>query len=369
MTRTIAITRRPHQVRPGPAPALLTEGQLAPILAKLIPTWESFKVSKAIHALRLWGPDATFGDPKSASPFHTRVFTGRELLGLFLDHRQYLRSVHATSPILEDSDDGVIVRYKSASRRLEGDLAHVDKLLRVCGELDIPSDFRIRTPGRETTLREVVRGAVANFDASQELEWSVEAFARYFEDAKSWTNRFGETFGFDEAVQALAGRGVGKSPCFGTHLPYALTMLYRLDDSVPRLGRASKETIRALLRGFSDDLERSQRDDGSWPMTWSGGVVLSPEVRRNEDPAVDLTLRLTVLGHHLEWIGFAPEDLRPGLASIRRAVDFALESFHRVPLSIVEDQYHALTHLGKALCTFAGVRHTESDRLLRDTTL
>ncbi len=154
----------------------------------------------------------------------------------------------STEPLLTMTDDGVTVESKSATARMEGDLAHVDKLLRVCGELGIARDTFIRTSNGESSIGGLVRGAMSKFDSGQEIEWTIEGLARYLVPSPGWANRFGQFYTFDNAVERLVGRKMGTGACFGSRIPYALAVLVRLNERYEFLKHSSHaKAIRYLI--------------------------------------------------------------------------------------------------------------------------
>jgi hypothetical protein len=349
---------------------LVSITDLREILARLLPSWEIFKVSNAIHALRLWGPDAVFDTDRFPSPYRSRVYTGRELLSMFLDDRQYRRVVVSQSPLLKSTNYGVLVESKQTKMKFEGAPAHVDKVLRVCGELGVPSDTFIRTPTAEATMAEMVRGSVATFDSSQELEWTVEAFARYLADDR-WTNRFGEEFTFDDAARSLLNKPMGSGSCLGMHVPYVAAILLQVQEQHRILGPGIDRELRLYLKRASARLQGQQNENGTWPIQWAEGVpqqaVLDPDVGDELPPSLSANhpvVWMTLLGHHLEWIAASPEELRPPLTCIKRAVTFLVTRIATLSDRSVHEFYHLLTHAGRALCHYAGIDPTRAYKLL-----
>ncbi|MGE3819673.1 MAG: hypothetical protein AB7I30_09575 [Isosphaeraceae bacterium] len=331
------------------------------VLARLIPTWSVFKVSNAVHALRLWGPDAVFDGERHPSPFGKRIFTGRELLGLFLDHRQYRRLVRSGASLMRATDHGVVVTAGSARVNMEGDLIHVDKLLRTCADVNVlPSTF-IRTIDAEATVADLVRGSVATFDASQELEWTVEALARYIAPVRGWVNRFGERFTFDDAVAVLTGRTLGRGACLGTHVPYVLCVLLPVDAVTsilkPRFHAAAIDYLRGIRRRLLDH----RRENGRWGGDWApaGEEEVRIVGRDADEPA-----RVTVTAHHLEWAAIAPPVARLPDELIRHASGYLVEFMRRLDDAEVNDYYPVLTHAARALCHFAGIDPLDGFKLL-----
>ncbi|MGO9471242.1 MAG: hypothetical protein ACLQIB_47485 [Isosphaeraceae bacterium] len=337
----------------------ISTARLKVVLARLLPTWDKFRIDKSIHALRLWGHRAVFDINKYPSPFGTRVFTGRELLTLFLDDA-FFRAVTRgrAEPLSVLTNDGVRLDY-SPSVSFVGGLGHIDKLLRVCGELGITAETGVRTRNGESNVGQILQYAVSHFDLGQELEWSLEALARYLVPLPGWTNRFGETFTFDKVTQYMCDRRMGEGACFGTHLPYTLCVVLGLDRRENFLSRSIARRAEEHLRSISGCLETHQTEDGTWPHRWAAGTAAS---RSNKDDSHFAAL--TLVGHHLEWIAIAPPECRPSERCVRKAIAFALDVAERLPTAEINNNYHLFTHIGRALCLLAGVEVLEAYRVL-----
>lgn len=351
---------RPSTFTPGRQFAdSISTTRLRVVLARLLPTWDRFRIEKAIHALRLWGHRAVFDVNKCPSPFGTRVFTGRELLTLFLDDAFFQTVTRGRAePLLVLTNDGVRVNY-SPSASFVGGLGHVDKLLRVCGELGITLETGVRTRNGEASVGQILRYAVSHFDLGQELEWSLEALARYLVPLPGWTNRFGEAFTFDKVTQYMCDRRAGEGPCLGTHVPYALCVILGLDRREGFLSRSMAHRAEEHLRSLSGYLEAHQTQDGTWRRRWAPGMApLGP----GEDDSHFAAL--TLVGHHLEWVAIAPPECRPSERCVRRAIAFALEVAERLSYIEINNNYHLFTHIGRALCLLAGVEVPEAYRIL-----
>ncbi len=73
---------------------------------------------------------------------------------------------------------------------------------------------------------------------------------------------------------------------------------------------------------------------------------------------------LTLMGHHMEWIAFAPPDVRPSEGCLVRALEFLIGQTPLLVDSAVREYYHLLTHVGNALCHYAGVKAMSAYKLL-----
>jgi hypothetical protein len=335
---------------------MVPDDGLRDLLSNLAPSWYSFKTARVLHAFRLWGPHAVFPARLFTHPFESRVFSGAELAAYLLDHRAYRKTVPGEAPLLIRTPYGVTVRtyVADAIGNFAGGLAHNDDLLTACGEVDLPTDAPVYTPGGPATVGDMVRDTVARFTISQELEWSAEALARYLAPRRSWSNRFGEAFSFDDAAAALLRKTPGEGACAGIHVPYSLTCLYRIHEQHPILSGPTRDRIARYLKAVSLMVVAARQGAGHWSARWAPGVKAEP------NPAAEIFTGVVSTGHHLEWIALAPPDLRPPRDSIGRAVRSVLglvKTFTTYNRSLA---YLELSHLGRALCLLKNRSATEA---------
>jgi hypothetical protein len=326
---------------------LVPGGELRGLLADLAPAWPAFKTARALHAFRLWGPDAAFPAASFTHPFGGRVFTGAELTAYLLDHRAYHRIAPGDAPLLLRTPYGVRVRTYSAgvAGTFAGELAHPDDLLTACGEVGLPADTPLHTADGEARVGDLVSDSVARFTPRQELEWTAEALARYLAPRRRWANRFGEEFSFDDAADALLARAPGRGACLGTHVPYALACLCRIDESHPILSPRARERVARRLRETSLLLVAARQGEGHWSGRWAPGVRDFPRT-----PAAEAGAAVVATGHHLEWVALAPPECRPPRAVIGDAVRGAFALLRGWGPGDRAGAYLELSHLARALC-------------------
>jgi hypothetical protein len=343
------IHRNPVEI--GPAgddlADLVPDDCLRRLLADLAPSWYAFKTARALHAFRLWGPEAVFPSRLFTHPFEGRVFSGAELAAYLLDHRAYRRIAPGDTPLLLRTPYGVRVRTYSAgvAGTFAGELAHNDDLLTACGEVGLSADTAVYTAEGEAQVRDLVRESVARFTIRQELEWTAEAFARYLAPRRSWVNRFGEAFSFDAVAAALLAKTPGQGACLGTHVPYALTCLYRVSANHPILSPRTRLLITRRLQEMSLLLVAARQGEGHWAGRWAPGVrpFLS-------GPAAEAGAAVVATGHHLEWVALAPPECRPPRDVIGNAVRGAFALLRNLTTHDRSQSYLELSHLARALC-------------------
>jgi len=332
---------------------LVPPKRAANLLSRLTPCWYPLKSGKVMHAFRLWGPKAVFPQDMYTHPFSDPVLNGKELAGYLLDDTVYRRHAPGASPLLESTPHGIRIRVQrdKFAGTFTGDLGHVNDVLAGCGEVGLPSDTVVRTPNREGTLADVVRNSVAEFRADQELDWTVEAFARYLDDTDRWVNQAGEVTTFSDVADRLLRRRYGEGPCLGTHKLNALACLYRINQRRPILTPQTRLAIENFLKEASLMVAGSRTGTGAWGAAWAprpdGRPITDQENER---------LAVTSTGHHLEWLAIVPQELRPDRKLIQRAVSGIFDVVEAMSPYARDRFYLDLSHLGRALSLMLG-RH------------
>jgi len=338
---------------------LVPADALAELARRAIPCWYSLKTALVMHAFRLWGSEATFPVEVFARPFDSNVFSGADLQGFLLDHRYYSTIVPGEPPLLIRLGHGVEVRTESTGLigRFAGQLGHPEDLLCACGEVGLRTDQKIITRDSSATITELVAYAIWSFDLAKEIEWTIEALARYLAPREHWTNAEGVTCTFQHALEALVAKPIGKGTCLGTHVPNTLACLARIADAEGILSDASVRSIERRLAEFSLHLDRDRDENGVWTGGWA------PEAGKSAaDPHRALEQKLSATGHHLEWIAIAPPQCRPRRDRIRAAVDAIIELALDMPPYEVSHLYLPFSHLVRALCLIRNTTASEASR-------
>jgi hypothetical protein len=368
------VAKEPLALSPVPVKGLKIDRRgLRAVLATLQPYFdpEQFggKTPVAIltHYLRLWGPN---------SAFRVRVFGGRVIPALdgelmvnsLFDHRTFLRNAAVTSPALLVSSIYGIQALSSRDSVYQGTelTAHVGQLLQTAGEAGLPSSFAVVCmEGRRGSMAEVVRDSAVRVSRDGELEWLTVGLARYSDEGRtSWSNRFGELWSFDAIADQLCNRPIGAGACCGTHIPYALVVLLRVDEQKGLLSETGRRRAVGYLTHLSLGLEGGQAGSGAWNADWAKHCSGGLPTKVPKDPEAAFYQQIIVTGHHLEWIALAPTELRPREASIQRACDFLIENWPAFLERHLSRDWHGFvpaTHAGRALWLLSGIPTNDQD--------
>jgi hypothetical protein len=299
---------------------VVTEDDLVCVLCGALPLWNPPSVPSAFHELKLWGRNFAF----------TKDILGTERTGEFLvttllnDDACRANTAPPGGSYLLDSPFGIRVvlagTEDAVEYRAEG---HYGQLLKVLGEVAVPSTTAVRTSsGRVGDVAELYQDAVLRFSLAQELEFVACALAYWQPPLKTWKDQFGNEYGFDQLLSKLIATPFGKGACGGCHVPYAVVVILRVDEDYSILSSAMRNAAQKWLAGLSHWLEDRESPLGGWDKSW-GKLGVVPFLYGD-----DLLDRITITGHHLEWMSLVPNDsplpsefvIKRAVAAIRRDV-------------------------------------------------
>jgi hypothetical protein len=290
----------------------VSDDDLLILLGSAAPVWQPPTVPSLIHELKLWQSHAVFTTEMLGHPV-----TGEHIVETLLsDEACRANSSPYGSLYLLDSPYGIRVVELGGEDATEnrGD-GHFGQLLQALAEGAVPSSMAVTTEsGRVGTVVDLFQDTVMRFSWGRELEFVACALA-YWTPAgqKCWTNEFGNTFSFDQLLDNLLSIPHGKGACAGCHVPYAIVTILQRDEEDQVLSPAMRKRALRWLANLARQLERRQLSAGGWDRAWTGEMT---PVMWNDD-VMD---RVTVTGHHLEWMAIAPAETLPSREAILRAV-------------------------------------------------
>ncbi|MDR3637799.1 MAG: hypothetical protein P4L84_28595 [Isosphaeraceae bacterium] len=264
------------------------------------PAERKVPVSFFLHVLRLHGLDGRFDHPS--------LKTGRDVLRLLTDER-FGRSYFG-APAVTRTRHGVEFIGAGASLE-EHELAsetHRDQCLASLAELGLPLSTPLLVGDEHLTLQAALSDSLANFHLKQEeFPWTAIAYTLYLPPQREWVNKFGERYTFDDLVDRLLTTPFEKASCGGTHLGYALTLLYRVDrEHAPILSPAARGRLNERLARTVAAVLQNQAADGSWSLDW--GRALYSSVDAPSQDAASAEGQLLATGHLAEWLLYLPRE-------------------------------------------------------------
>ena len=251
-------------------PQVATDDQILAVLDRVKPPKAPHVTNNMVHALRLWGPKADFGDPQ--------IPTGAQMRDYFVDDRVFQQLAPAGSPpIFEVQPDGEVrVRsYARDSQYVTTSSYHTADLLATMGEIGLPPDTPLVTRNGTATIGDLVRSAMGRYHYEQfEYEWSTISYARYVFPLDSFRNKFGETMTTRGIMTDLVRLPGNLGACNGTHRIEAMVVLNRADDTHQALSPNEKRFALQYLASLSATLAASSASSiASPPLSRSSAMV------------------------------------------------------------------------------------------------
>ena len=316
-------------------PEVVSTEQLQSVLWKLRPqlAGKQPKVNHVDHALRFWGIEAKFEDPK--------CLNGEQMRTLLTDHRQFARDWGtAARPLLMDTATGVQVRTREGNATA----SHTDHTLAGLVEVGTPLDFPIYTIHRETTLAALIRSSLSSFSLNQgEYEWSTLIQAMYLKDLSGWRTTEGQHVSFDQLSERLMREEPRQGVCFGNHRLYTLAVLLQIDEQEQLLSPAMRKRVIEHLQKMTTALVQHQHAYGYWDGNWPTKPAASG------DELSETGNRILATGHALEWWAIAPPEVLPPRETLVRAGQWLTHAIEGLDAENVKQNYTYLTHAGRAL--------------------
>ena len=303
---------KPIAIRPAMSMKhLVGDEEFSIALVSALPRWAPPTVSALIHELKCWGPDFVFSRDTGVQG-RSGAFVVRTLLN---DEHCVANTVTGPGHLLLDSAYGIQVMAMDTEGALAGRAeGHYGQLLKALAQAGVPSSTPVTSASqRNGTVADIFQDAVLRFSYGEELEFIACALALWLPQ-HTWTNQFGDEFSFDELTSTLLQAPRGRGPCGGCHLPYSIVVILRVDETESLL---SEEVRRDALGWLNDTVELlrvRQIPSGGWDRSWSGTLDIGPIM------GLDLLDRVTVTGHHLEWMALAPREIRCQEGMLRTAV-------------------------------------------------
>jgi hypothetical protein len=316
-----------------------SDEQLAAVLERMKPAAKPVNTNNIVHALRLWGDEAKFGD--------AAFLDGDRMRDYFLDDAAFRQIAGDDVPALfEIRDELVEVRkYQSGDPHRDTGAVHVDDLLATLAEIGVPLDAPLSTRGGDTTVRSLAEAAMRNFHRRQtEYEWSIISYGRYLFPTAKWVNRYGESLDADQLVDELVEQPLRRGVCSGTHRLEALVVLSQANEHAPQLSSRARRKLLAHLAHASTVLVASQHSQGYWNQNWSQGAAA---IGKSDGGLAD---RILATGHHLEWLALAPPEVQPPRETIVRASQWLVRAMLEVDDEALARDYGPFSHAARALC-------------------
>jgi hypothetical protein len=186
----------------------------------------------------------------------------------------------------------------------------------------MPLSHALKVADTYRSLRDVLQDSIATFDPSQqESEWTAIAYAFYVPPRAEWTNRFGQTFSFDDLALGLMARPLERRSCGGAHCLQALSGILSVDAEQAVLSPTVRDKTSRFVESALARVLATQGRDGSWEVQWAKGLVRDPAPAGwSREPNAESTLLAT--GHIAEWMIGLPAGIQPHASAFHRAIEW-----------------------------------------------
>jgi hypothetical protein len=349
----VGATCREQPLKVSPNPGLekaVTDQDLLTVLCAALPWWNPPTVPSAFHELKLWGRNCVFTQQMLGKG---RERTGEHLVNILLSDKACKSDTAGSgNTYLLDSPFGIrVVLWGSPDGSDYRAEAHYGQLLQILGEVGLPSSCPVKSSSaRVGTIRDLYQDAIRMYSSVNELEFIACALGYWHPAQDTWEDQFGITHTFDDLMAKLISTPFGEGSCGGAHVPYAVVTLLRVNEQTTILTESSCRKARKYLIRLSHLLQLNFAG-GAWDKFWPSG---KPIKFLWGDELLD---RITITGHHLEWIALAPPEVRPSEQEVRRAVMALREDVESLP-ALRHQSFKTMlpvSHAARALSLLRGV--------------
>jgi hypothetical protein len=304
------------------------------------PLKKGMTASLVLHVLHAHGLDATFDRPLLGS--------GAELLALFTDDRS--SRAFFGEPTMIRTRHGIrwAVNPEDASAREY----HRDQLLGAIAELGLPLSTPFQISGAQHTAFDLLQDSIANYSNEQvEIEWTAFAYALYLPPTKSWRNKYGQAFTFDDLAKEVINRPLDSGSCTGSHLVWAMIAIDRADRVAgPLLSAPVRETLTSRLREIVDAAVHAQNPDGSWGSDWNARLLPAGHIHDAPSSYDSLKHQRLATSHIPEWLMHLPEELTVPDEVVHRAGRWLFRQWRNVhDESFVAENFCPCSHAAAVL--------------------
>lgn len=232
--------------------------------------------------------------------------------------------------------------------------AHPGQLLCELAKHGVPLGRKLKTDAGVFYVDDLLRAATASFAPGEpQIEWTSMALSLYLPPQKTWLDKSGREFSFDDLARELLGRNVAAKElsCAGIHVLEALAVLLRVDERHHIVSDAVRRRVRERLASCAAHLAETQSPDGNWARDWN-----SPRGIRGLEPMAATSPRherVHVTGHHAGWMLLLPDDLTPPDSVFERAAAWLLKSLLEWERTDLMNTYCPYSHAAHVIKTIA----------------
>jgi hypothetical protein len=330
-------------------PEVVTDEQLSKTLGRLAPRFhgQGTEINHVDHALRFWGSDVAFDDPKKLD--------GKQMRELLVNDARFAEVYGTDEPPLligVDSQQGARLREQEGNTSS----SHKDHTIACLAEVGTAIDFPVQTRNYRTTFGDVVRQSLRDFSLNQaEYEWSALTYALLLPSDASWYTTEGQQMNFDRLAGRIMRQEMPQGVCFGNHRLFTLAIMLRIDEldpQKPMFSKSRRSEVVEYLRKMTALLLKNQHRQGFWNAEWPNQA---PQQDKPSEAEGDrLADRILATGHALEWWAMAPREVHPPREVLVRAGQWLVATIDEMADDKIAANYTFLSHAGRALALWRG---------------
>lgn len=251
----------------------------------------------SVHKCILYGIDFPLTSDSRSNTFRSVIFDGRILDSIYSGRNTIYRTRFGARYNTSEA-------WKLAAN-IHGSVAaeesHPCQIAATLGACAIPvSQEIILSDGSKSSLAEVIDDIYSTFNFQGDALWEIMAILYYPVQSGSWHDRFGSKHDFNQIARYLLDVNLSETPCYGSHVMQAVSMLDQLDrrDKIldPILRRKIHERIATAVSTILNSSTPSGNIDPHWYIKIPGSSA-----PRRLGPLY-LSTEVHSSGHQLEWI-------------------------------------------------------------------
>jgi hypothetical protein len=169
---------------------------------------------------------------------------------------------------------------------------HQDQFIAEIAQWGVPKETPVVVFGKQYSMMDFVKEAMAHSRIGQELSWSTVVIASYVGTDAEWTNRFGEKLTFDQLLESEWKASIEQAACGGTHRLFGMTWCYFTHKrNGGDVEKGIWKNVKEKLDAHVELARKHQNPDGSFSSNYF-----------RPGSSTSLSDRLASSGHIFEWL-------------------------------------------------------------------
>lgn len=239
-----------------------------------------------------------------------------EMLQIFLDSSACEKHFGLHQSMLEVTRHGL--RYAMPDRPSATGQGHDDQVISMLAEQRLPLETELHVESKlarnKFTINNLMTDLLARFSTRHEFEWSLLSIAQYDPELRSWSNRFGEEYTFEEAVRTLTQKDLANSSCCGMHVCTTVAALLQLDEKHAIFSQETRGLMEAYLLSVLLAVDETMIATGSvnpWWYTATSFAQWSPAKQESLASSAPPRVidQMLATSHFIEFCSMLPDSV------------------------------------------------------------